>query len=69
VAHPRIEASLDGVSWEVVPAEASLAEATLSLMRDPRAGRAVVKFSRRVARFIRLDPRLPSADAVLTLER
>jgi hypothetical protein len=60
VAPPIVEASLDGVAFEPVEARASLADATLSLYRDPRRGRGEVRFPPREARFLRLDPRLPA---------
>jgi hypothetical protein len=65
VAPPIVEASLDGVLFEPVDARASLADATLSLYRDPRRGRGEVRFSPREARFLRLDPRLPARPGAL----
>jgi hypothetical protein len=65
VARPSVEASLDGTSWEPVEATASLADATLSLYRDPRHGRGEVRFAPRPLRFLRLDPRLPARPGVL----
>ncbi len=41
---PRVSVSDDGVMWRDVPATASLADATLSLMADPRRGRGEVRF-------------------------
>jgi hypothetical protein len=69
VAAPRIEASLDGVAWERLAAEASLADATLSLYRDPRSARGEVRFSPREVRYLRLDPRLPARRGVLEVGR
>ena len=60
LTRPAVEASLDGVTWEPVGASASLADATLSLYRDPRRGRGEVRFAPREVRFLRLDARLPA---------
>jgi hypothetical protein len=60
VARPHVEVSLDGSAWTRVQAEASLLDATVALYRDPRHGRGEVRFERVVARFLRLDPRLPA---------
>jgi hypothetical protein len=57
---PRVEASSDGRVWQDVAGEASLADATLSLYRDPRRGRGEVRFPSLRARFLRLDRRLPA---------
>jgi hypothetical protein len=65
VAAPRVEASLDGVSWEAVEARSSLADATLSLYRDPRQGRGEVRFAPRRVVALRLDPRLPARGGTL----
>jgi hypothetical protein len=65
VARPTVEASLDGVAWEPIDATASLADATLSLYRDPRRGRGEVRFAPREARFLRLDTRLPAGKGAL----
>jgi hypothetical protein len=67
VTAPIVETSVDGVSWRRVIGAASLADATLSLMRDPRAGRGEVRFPAQAARFVRLDPALPIAPAPLTV--
>jgi hypothetical protein len=67
VAAPRVEASLDGVSWEAVEARSSLADATLSLYRDPRHGRGEVRFASRRVVALRLDPRLPARGGTLEL--
>ena len=64
-ARPSVEASLDGLAWEPVEASASLADATLSLYRDPRHGRGEVRFAPRAARFLRLDPSLPARGGAL----
>jgi hypothetical protein len=65
VARPRVEASLDGVAWEPVETRASLADATLSLYRDPRHGRGEVRFAPRPVRFLRVDARLPARPGAL----
>src|SRR5262249_44904535 len=59
IARPRVGASRDGKSWEALAAEASLADATLSIVRDPRHGLGRMRFSPVRARFLRLDGRLP----------
>ena len=61
IAAPRLEVSTDGRSWEAQPSRASLADATLSSMREPRHGRGELRFDRVQTRFLRLDPRLPAA--------
>jgi hypothetical protein len=63
IARPNLEVSADGRSWEMRPSTASLADATLSSMRDPRHARGEVRFERVLTRFLRLDPRLPAAPA------
>jgi hypothetical protein len=57
---PQLHASTDGRVWEALGARASLADATASLYEDPRTGRGAVRFSRVRARFLRVDPHLPS---------
>jgi hypothetical protein len=69
VATPRIEASIDGVAWERLEAGASLADATLSLYRDPRSARGEVRFAPRAIRYLRLDPRLPARRGALEIGR
>jgi hypothetical protein len=64
IARPSVEASLDGVDWAPVEARASLADATLSLYRDPLRGRGEVRFTPRPMRLLRLDPRLPARPGV-----
>ena len=56
---PRVQVSDDGQEWEAVEATASLADATLSLYRDPRRGRGAVVFAPREARLVRIDRSLP----------
>jgi hypothetical protein len=60
LAQPSVAASLDGVAWEPVAARASLADATLSLYRDPRHARGELRFEPREALWLRLDARLPA---------
>jgi hypothetical protein len=62
---PEVEASLDGLAWEPVEATASLADATLSLYRDPKHARGEVRFAPRELRFLRLDARLPARGGAL----
>jgi hypothetical protein len=69
VVRPSVEASLDGASWDPVEATASLADATLSLYRDPRHGRGEVRFASRPLRFLRLDARLPARRGALEIGR
>jgi hypothetical protein len=64
---PELWVSLDGQTWERVPASASLADATLSLYRDPRAARGRVVFDARKVRLLRLDPRLPARPDALEI--
>ena len=64
-ARPRVQVSLDGESWEEVEATASLADATLSLYRDPRHGRGAVRFAPREARFVRIERALPMREGPL----
>jgi hypothetical protein len=66
VAQPTLAASVDGRSWEDVPATASLADAAYGLVRDPKAGRGEVRFPPRLARFVRLDARLPARASAFT---
>jgi hypothetical protein len=65
VDRPGVEASMDGVTFEPVTARASLADATLSLYRDPRHGRGEVRFAPRPLRFLRLEAPLPARPGVL----
>jgi hypothetical protein len=68
VAAPRVEASTDGTTWEPVAAtRSSLADAALSLYRDPTHGRGEVRFPPRPVRFLRLDPRLAARDGALEI--
>jgi len=65
LARPRLAVSVDKEAWTEVEATASLADATLSLIRDPRHGQGEVRFERRAARYVRLDPRLPARPGAL----
>jgi hypothetical protein len=60
VDRPLVELSLDGVTWKREIGSASLADFTFSLTRDPRHALGEVTFRGQMARFIRLDPRLPA---------
>jgi hypothetical protein len=65
VEAPAVSVSSDGREWTSVAGTASLADAAVSLYRDPRQGRGEVRFPPVVARFVRLDPRLPAKGGVL----
>ena len=65
VDRPRVEASMDGTTFEPVEARASLADGTLSLYRDPRHGRGEVRFAPREVLILRLDPALPARPGAL----
>lgn len=67
VARPRVEISRDGSAWDAMEAEASLADAALSLYRDPRRGRGEVRFPPRPARRIRIAPGLPARPGLLEI--
>lgn len=60
IAAPWVEVSADGMAWERQIAEASLADAVVSLGLDPRQGRGEVRFAERTARWVRVDPRVPA---------
>ncbi len=66
-AHPRVQASLDGLEWQPVEAQASLADATFSLYRDPRHARGALVFAPLETRFLRLDPELPARRGALEI--
>jgi PA14 domain len=61
IASPTLQVSSDGLSWESRSATASLADATLSSMQDPRHARGELRFEKVETRFLRLDPGLPAA--------
>ncbi len=60
IEHPAVDVSPDGLTWAPVDARASLADATLSLYRDPLRARGEVRFAPRAVRFLRLDKHLPA---------
>jgi hypothetical protein len=60
IARPRVAVSIDKRTWTAVEATASLADATLSSMKDPRHGLGEVRFAPQTARYFRLDRRLPA---------
>jgi hypothetical protein len=62
---PAVEVSTDGVSWTPVAARASLADATLSLLRDPRHGLGEVTFPRVTARLVRVPLAVPARPGLL----
>jgi hypothetical protein len=64
-ARPRVESSGDGVEWQPLAAQASLADATFSLYRDPRHARGALTFAPLETRFLRLDPELPARRGTL----
>jgi hypothetical protein len=59
VAAPAVSVSRDARTWTVIEAQASLADATLSLMRDPRQGRGEVRFAPVEARYVRVSADVP----------
>jgi len=67
VEAPRLQRSLDGQTWDDVAATASLADATLSLYRDPRRGRGALRFAPVDARFLRIGPEVPLRPGVLEI--
>ena len=67
LARPRVEGSRDGVEWFAIDARASLADAALSLYRDPRHARGELRFAPASVRFLRVDPRLPARRGAIQL--
>lgn len=59
VAETSVELSDDATRWQAVPAAASLADATMSLVRNPRQGLAELRFAPAEARFVRLPAVMP----------
>jgi len=57
--------SNDGASWAPVTARASLADATLALLRDPQHGDGEVSFPRVTARFVRVPLAVPARPGLL----
>ena len=68
VASPDVKVSADGRTWTPAAAQASLADATLSLMRDPRRGRAEIRLAPVEARYLRIALDLPARPAALGVE-
>jgi hypothetical protein len=64
---PAVQLSHDGRAWDAVEAEASLADATLSLYRNPRHGRGALLFVPRQARFLRIGREVPARPGVLEI--
>jgi len=64
---PRLQASSDGRTWEEVDARASLADATLSLYRDPRHGRGALRFAPRETRFLLVGREVPLRPGALEI--
>jgi hypothetical protein len=62
---PAVEVSSDFASWTRVAARASLADATLSLLRDPRHGMGEVTFPSVTARFVRVPLAVPAQPGLL----
>jgi hypothetical protein len=65
VDHPRVAASRDGGTWQPLETEASLADATLSLVTDPRHGSGRIRFAPVRARFVRIARGLPARPGAL----
>src|SRR5262249_45840853 len=65
ISSPRVEASDDGAAWRPVAAQASLADAVVSLIADPRHGRGEVTFAPVTTRHLRVDARLPARGGAL----
>jgi hypothetical protein len=65
VGRPDVWASRDGREWWQVDATASLPDAVLSLMKDPRHGAAEVAFPGTSCRFLRLEVDLPARPGLL----
>jgi hypothetical protein len=67
VEAPMVVVSTDGETWTAVAAHASLADATLALLADPRRGRGEVTFERTTARFVRLPRAVPARPGLLSV--
>jgi hypothetical protein len=65
IERPAVAVSEDGVTWTPVEASASVADAALSVARDPRNARGEVRFAPQKARHLRLDPLLPARPGAL----
>jgi hypothetical protein len=68
IAAPVVDLSADGVTWERVTAEASLADAVVALGRDQAHGRGELRFAPRAARWLRIDPRVPMRPPLVWVE-
>ena len=64
---PVVAVSNDGEAWMPVTARASLADATLALLRDPRHGHGEVTFDLVTARFVRLPRAVPARQGLLSV--
>jgi hypothetical protein len=62
-----VQSSLDGRTWDDVEAELSLADAALSLYRDPRHGRAALRYAPREARYLRVGREVPLRPGALEI--
>jgi hypothetical protein len=69
ISNPLIAHSIDGENWRETRGSVSLADATLSLYRDPQNGCGEIRFAPLRARFLRIDPRLPVRDGRFFLAR
>ena len=65
VMAPAVAVSADGARWETVPARASLADATLGLLGDPKHALGEVVFPAVLARRVRLPPDVPARPGLL----
>jgi hypothetical protein len=65
VVAPTVAISAGGGHWQTVPARASLADATLGLLKDPRHALAEVVFPAVSARQVRLPPEIPARPGLL----
>jgi hypothetical protein len=67
LATPEVGVSDDGSTWRAVGGRASLADATLSLYRDPRHGIGAVVMPPTSARYVRVGPGLPARRTSLAI--
>jgi hypothetical protein len=65
VAAPAVAISSDGVRWQTVAGRASLADATLALLQDPKHALGEVVLPSVSARWIRLPPEVPARPGLL----
>jgi hypothetical protein len=68
VRRPEVGLSADGSSWTEVRGWASLGDAVLSLMRDPRGAKGELRFPPAVVRYARLERRLPARRGLLWVD-